>query len=295
MTAAPGWGRALEHAARSRLTLLLGDVDTGKTSLAVFLANELCRKGFRVGVVDTDLGQSEIGPPTTIGLGHVRRPLDRLGDAEAVGLFFIGATSPAGHVGATVTGTRRMADQGATLGCERLLVDTSGLVAGVLGRSLKQKKIERLDPDLVICLERSRECEAILRDFSGRARPEILRLPVGEELRRRSAEARRRHRESALDAYFQSAVTRHLSLAGLGWRRMSDGRHDGLVPFARLDGLEGALVGLDDAAGDTLGLGAIRAVDAIERALVVDTPVRDAPIAGLRWGRDVLPSVQPAR
>jgi polynucleotide 5'-hydroxyl-kinase GRC3/NOL9 len=284
MTVAPGGARTLEHAVRSRLTLLLGDIDTGKTSLATFLANELCRRGFRVGVVDADLGQSEIGPPTTIGLGWVRRPLDRLGDVEVVGLFFVGATSPAGHVGATVTGTRRMVDQGATLGCERLLVDTSGLIAGDLGRGLKQAKIERLDPDLVICLERARECEAILRGFSGRARPEILRLPIGEGLRRRSAEARRRHREGALDAYFQGAVTRRLPLTGLGWRRMSDGHHDGRVPLARLDGLEGAIVGLDDAAGDTLGLGAIRAVDAVERALAVDTPVRDAPIAGLRWG-----------
>src|SRR2546426_10020532 len=155
MTAGPGWERALERAARSRATLLMGDVDTGKTSLATFLANELYRTGFRVGVVDADLGQSEIGPPTTIGLGRVRRRLDRLGDAEAAGLCFVGSTSPAGHVEATVVGARRMMERGAALGCERLLVDTSGLVAGDPGGHLKRRKIERLGPDLVVCLGRA--------------------------------------------------------------------------------------------------------------------------------------------
>ena len=295
MMAGPGWEHALERAAQSRCTLLLGDVDTGKTSLATFLANGLYRTGFRVGVVDADLGQSEIGPPTTIGLGRVLWFLDRLGDAEVAGLFFVGSTSPAGHVEATVAGTRRMAERGEALGCERLIVDTSGLVAGDLGRSLKQRKIERLDPDLVICLERARECEPILRGFSGRARPEILRLPVGERGRRRSAEERRRHRARALDHYFESAVTRRVPLAGLVWPRTSDGRHDARAPFPGLDGLEGALVGLVEAGGDTLGLGTIRAVDPIERALVVDTPVRDLNVAGVRRGRDVLLSVQPVR
>lgn len=41
MTPGRGWERALERAARSRVTLLLGGVDSGKTVLATFLANGL--------------------------------------------------------------------------------------------------------------------------------------------------------------------------------------------------------------------------------------------------------------
>ena len=44
--------------------------------------------------MDADLGQSDIGPPTTVGLGRVRLPVERLGDAEVVGLYFVGSTSP---------------------------------------------------------------------------------------------------------------------------------------------------------------------------------------------------------
>ncbi len=293
MTAGPGWERALERAAQSRLTLLVGDVDTGKTSLATFLANGLLARGYRVGVVDADLGQSKIGPPTTIGLGRVTRALGGLGDADVAGLSFVGSTSPPGHVGSTVAGTRRMADRAAALGLERVLVDTCGLVGGELGRTLKWRKIELLDPDLVICLARGRECEPILRPYAGRRRPEILRLPVGERARRRSPDERRRHRQAALGAYFHRAVPLRVALSGLAVRLMSD--HSGRASVDGRDGLEAALVGLDDAGGDTLGVGAIRAVDLVDRALLVDTPVRDARVAGLRLGGHAPRSVESVR
>lgn len=281
MTAEPGWERALERAARSRLTLLVGDVDTGKTSLATFLANGLFARGFQTAVVDADLGQSEIGPPTTIGLGRVTRRLARLGDADVAGLSFVGSTSPEGHVGSTVSGTRQMADRGARLGCERIVVDTSGLVGGELGRVLKQRKIELLDPDLVICLERGEECESVLRPYAGRdRRPEILRLPVGGGARTRSAAERRRHREAALAAYFHGSTHLRLQLSGLRLRFMSDRPDRAWLDDA--DDLEGALVGLDDAGGDTLGVGAIRARDSAE--LLVETPLSSARVAGLRLG-----------
>lgn len=280
MTAEPGWGRAIERAARSRLTLLVGDVDTGKTSLATFLASGLFARGFQTAVVDADLGQSEIGPPTTIGLGRVTRRLARLGDADVAGLSFVGSTSPDGHVGSTVSGTRQMADRAARLGIERVVVDTSGLVGGELGRVLKQRKIELLDPDLVICLERGEECESVLRPYAGRDRPEILRLPAGAGARKRSPAERRRHREAALAAYFHGSTHLRLQLSGLRLRVMSDRPDRAWLDDP--DNLEGALVGLDDAGGDTLGIGAIRARGFAE--LLIETPLSAARVAGLRLG-----------
>lgn len=292
MTAGPGWELALERAASLRLTMLVGDADAGKTSLATFLANGLFPRGFRIGVVDADLGQSEIGPPTTIGLGRVTRVLARLAEAEVAGLSFVGSTSPQGHVASTVAGTRQMVERAATLGLERIIVDTSGLIGGPLGRTLKQRKIEALDPDLLICLERDEECEPVRRPYEGRGRPEILRLPIGEQVRSRSAAQRRRHREAALDAYFQGAARRHLSLPGLAVRVMADGGHEP-APLDRGESLERAVVGLDDGSGDTLGLGAVRAVG--DRTLLIDTPVRDAHVAGLRLGRQGLRPIEPVR
>ena len=273
MTVPPGWGLALERAAGRRLTMLVGGVDTGKTTLATFLANGLRQRGFHVGVVDADLGQSEIGPPTTIGLGLAGRHLDRLADADLAGLAFVGSTSPRGFVAATVAGTRQMAERAAALGLDRIVVDTSGLIDGPLGHALKTRKIEAVAPDLVICLERDGECGALCDPSRT-----TLSLPVGDDTRSRSAAERRRHREAALEAYFRRAMPRRLAISDLTLRSMADG-----AAAPRLDlGLEGALVGLDDDAGHTLGLGIVRAAD--DGGLLIDTPVYDVDIAGVRLG-----------
>src|SRR5438445_11880821 len=65
--------RALEAAARARVTLILGTSDTGKTSLTARLAGALAARGERVAVVAADVGQSAIGRPTTVGPGHAPR------------------------------------------------------------------------------------------------------------------------------------------------------------------------------------------------------------------------------
>ena len=288
-----GWERVLDRATRSRLTLLVGGVDTGKTSLATFLANGLLARGFHVGVVDADLGQSEIGPPTTIGLGLVTRTLGRLGDADVAGFSFVGSTSPQGHVRATLAATRHMVDRAFAEGLRRVVVDTCGLVDGPLGRIFKQGQIDRLDPDLVVVVQRREECEPIVRTYDERERPEIVRVKAGEHVRRRTAAERRRHRTAALDRYFHDAGPQRLELPRLRLRIMTD--QSCPVPLDTQDDLESRLVGLDDAEGTTLGLGAIRSVDVVERVVLVDTPVADQRVAGLRVGRDALRSLEPVR
>ncbi len=287
-----GWERALDRATRSRLTLLVGGVDTGKTSLTTFLANGLLARGFRLGVVDADLGQSEIGPPTTVGLGRVTRVLGRLGDADVVGLAFVGSTSPQGHVRATLTATRQMVDRAFAQGLDRVIVDTDGLIDGPLGRILKHGQIDGLNPDLVIVLQQRGECEPILRSYDERGRPEILCLAAGPHVRRRTPTERRRHRSDALNRYFQDARPLRLLLPRLRLSVTTDRSCPAAVD-AR-DDLESRLVGLDDAEGATLGLGAIREVDVIDRAVVVDTPVRDdGRVVGLRVGQQALRSLEP--
>lgn len=259
----------------ARLTLVIGETDTGKTSLLTRLAGALAGLGLRVAVVDADLGQSEIGPPTTIGLGRVGAPLARLGDAELLALHFVGATSPALDPAATVTGTKKLVDRARADGYERVLVDTCGLVAGALGRTLKQGKIALVDPDLVICLQRGDECEHILRPYDGLARPAIVRLPVPAGLRSRPSEERRSHRQRALDAYFAAAGVRELDLTRVVLR----GAGDGVA-------LEGALVGLEDARGDTLGIGWVRRAEPARGRLAVETPVAGDAIAAVAIGRE---------
>jgi polynucleotide 5'-hydroxyl-kinase GRC3/NOL9 len=206
----PSWEAAVAQAADARVMLVIGETDAGKSSFTTFLARALLERGLSVGVVDADLGQSDIGPPTMVGLGRLRLPVERLEDAEVVGLYFVGSTSPQGHVLPTVAGTRAMVQRALRLGLDRVIVDTSGLVQGELGRLLKQHKIDLVEPDLVLVLQRNGECEHILRPYLAGTRPAVLRLAPAGTGRRRTQEERRQHRERSLQAYL--AGSRPVSL-----------------------------------------------------------------------------------
>lgn len=335
-----GWGPALEPAARTPLTLVIGPPEAGKTTFVAALASALAGRGLRVGVVDADLGQSEIGPPTTVGLGRVAGPLGRLGDAAPVALHFVGVTSPAANLPGALVAVHRMVARAAVEGFERVVVDTSGLVGGELGRTLKQAKIDLLRPGLVVSLARERECDAILAPYLRAGSPAVVALPALAAPRRRSAEDRRRFRERALAAYLAGARPLRIDLrraalrwpvlfcgaplaaaevaaaeAALGTAVLHGERQDGeavlltRAPLPDLDRrrvarglgwaaltchavseLEGAVAGLADHAGDTLGLGVVREVDAAAPALVVLTPVAGAGVVTVTLGRERYPA-----
>jgi polynucleotide 5'-kinase involved in rRNA processing len=272
------WRAALDAAVaavlQARVTLVVGASDSGKTTLVAVLASELASRGACVGVVDGDVGQSEIGPPTTVGLGKIGGRIVRLSDAELIALQFVGVSSPARDIRGVVEATRRMAERARAARLDRVLVDTSGLVLGWPGHQLKQRKIEAVDPDLVLFLERADECAPIVERLAGRPRPSVLRLVACGRQGSRSQTARREHRLRAIDAYLRDA---------------------GTLPFARsafelprgLSGAEivGALCGLDDADGNTIALGLVEEI--VHDTVRVRVPLpRNARVARIRVGRE---------
>lgn len=270
------WRAALDAALGARVTVVVGPIDAGKTTLVAALAGELASRRAVVAVVDADLGQSEVGPPTTVGLGRVMGPIRRLSDAVLVALHFIGASSPAHDIQGTVEGARRMTTRARAEGFERILVDTSGLVTGRLGLALKQRKIDAIDPDLVLVLERDRDGDAIVRRYDGAARPRIVRLPAGGRPRSLNQAVRRRHRAAALERYLADARLVSLDLSTLAVEKPAD------VP---LGAWVGALCGLDDARGDTLALGVVQEV--LTGVVRVLTPLPHGDeVTGLRIGRE---------
>ncbi|MCP4403944.1 MAG: hypothetical protein GY801_42390, partial [bacterium] len=163
----------LDAALRARVILAIGSRDCGKTTFVTHLANELFRQGYSVGAIDSDVGQSDIGPPTTIGFGTVKSELNALGDVDVRKLYFVGSVTPRGHLPAMLLGSRKLLDRALAGGLQKILIDTTGFISGQAGRILKQQKIQALEPDLLICLQAQQECEHILKAYASQSRPEI--------------------------------------------------------------------------------------------------------------------------
>ena len=182
--------------------MLLGASDTGKTTFLAWLARALQAQGRRVAVVDADVGQSSLGPPTTIGLSIVDRPFQSLQELPPASLYFVGSTTPRGYFLPMIVGTRRMVDRAQHLNVDRLIIDTCGFIAAEGGQILKRAQIAVVDPDVIICFQRGHECEGMLTAYRSCQRPRILRFHSSRACRQRSMGERRIHREQALQRYF---------------------------------------------------------------------------------------------
>jgi polynucleotide 5'-hydroxyl-kinase GRC3/NOL9 len=270
---------AVTAAARARVTVIVGAGDTGKTTLAAQLASALAARGARVAVVDADVGQSEIGPPTTVGLGSVTRPLARLRDAEVLALEFIGDTSPVRHIGPTANATGRLVRRALAAGFPHVIVDTGGLVEGPLGLALKRAKLAAIDPDLVIVVQRKDESEPIARLFARVERPALVRVAASDAATRRTQTQRRQHRDRALEDYLRDATAVSVPADRVEARGPRRAPPPAIV--------EGLLVGILGADGDTLGIGRVRSVEDRAAKIVIETPVAPGRIARIVTGRVV--------
>ncbi len=216
--------RDWDHLARKvvqpqQIVLVIGATDVGKSTFCRFLIERGVTSGLRVGFVDTDVGQSQIGPPTTIGL-KVFAPDDSMEsavpgipfaelaeiDGEPDALYFVGWASPERHLLQCVAGARLMVDAALKMGIDFIVVDTTGYIEGDTAVVLKQHKIELVKPTHLICLHRSRELDAIVHPFEGNDTIQIHRLLPHRSVSSKGDEFRRKYRESSFARYFSDCV-----------------------------------------------------------------------------------------
>jgi polynucleotide 5'-hydroxyl-kinase GRC3/NOL9 len=232
------WEDALGEILSNRLrkVVVLGDEDTGKSTLALYLLSKVSER-FGVSLVDADIGQKDLGPPATITLGRAEQQVSRFDEMDILDMFFVGSVSPSGHLLPLVVGTRLLADNAMT---PFLVVNTTGFIRGA-GFALKTFKIELLRPDAILTLERRGELETMVKAF-----PHIraLRLPVSERAGRKSARERTKRRQKAFRDYFRGSRIVKLKRESLRLQRGSSLKKN-------------LLCGLADRRNNLLGLGVV--------------------------------------
>jgi polynucleotide 5'-hydroxyl-kinase GRC3/NOL9 len=287
------------------IVMVIGASDTGKSTLVGYLARELYSKGNKVCIIDGDVGQSIIGPPTTIGLVFIKPATEVLHLMKPDLMFFVGSTSPIGHLLPTVVGMKKLLEKSIQKGMDITIINTSGLVSGEVGWELKFQKINLINPKHIIALQRFSEIEDILKPYEGKRQLKIHRLSVHEKVRHKSQEQRRLYREQRFKEYFRLSKEQEISLdkiiiinpylisaptenifekgkdiyknnitAPETTENNLQGRTD--IPQVRqMDIMQGLLVGLNDEDNFTIDLGKVEKINLQRRTITILTPFSD--------------------
>jgi polynucleotide 5'-hydroxyl-kinase GRC3/NOL9 len=177
--------------------LLIGATNSGKSTLTHYLLNRFIANNTTLAIVDADIGQSSLGLPGTITMKVFKTPKNTEA-FRAEKTFFVGSLNPAQRIPLMIEGTKYLAHQ-AQKRSSHILVDTTGLIHGEFGKALKIGKINALEPETIIALEREKELEHILamvRDIT------VYRLKTSKNASERSRDMRIRYRQKRFDEYF---------------------------------------------------------------------------------------------
>lgn len=247
--------------------LVIGGTDSGKTSLATYLAQQWAARRHTVALMDCDVGQGALGLPATMTLRVIS------GGQHSDYTFFVGAISPRGHMLRMLIGVHTLHRKALSLGAEAIIVDSTGLVdPGQGGLALKSAKIDLLMPCHVIALARGVELNPILTSWRNHPLVRITTLRVSPHVRTRSRTERVAWRRERWESYFRQAIPLTFplqSIATVNW----------LLPTAQ------RICAFVDAEGLCLGIGRVTYVARGSTTITAETPLRSLEgVVALRFG-----------
>ena len=204
------WDKLVEKIVKNNLNtiLILGATDSGKSTLTHYLVNRLVAQNKSVGVVDADLGQSNIGVTGTFGLVIFENKIYNMQDAKIFKSHFVGGFSPSLHCMEVLIGLKKLVATG-LMNSNVVLIDTTGLIDGDNGRALKLAKIELLNPDLVVAIQKKDECEHLLKNLNNQR---IFKVGLSYYVREKTTEERKLNRKAALAKALANSKSMKLSI-----------------------------------------------------------------------------------
>ncbi|MFQ5758774.1 MAG: Clp1/GlmU family protein [Candidatus Bathyarchaeia archaeon] len=229
-TVPSSWENALKEikACRRPLTVMvMGEVDSGKTSFCTFLLNHALRMRWKAAILDADLGQSDVGPPSTIGFSRVTTPIKDLFEIEAEKAYFVGLTSPSQVINRVIEGVIELKNSVEGADVDFLVINTDGWVSGEEAVSYKVGLTEKVAPDMVVGTQETDELAPILTALKETKTLAVDSPPV---IKKRSREKRKVLRELGYKKYLKKVKVRSFPSNWVGVERVLMGT--GTIPQA---------------------------------------------------------------
>jgi polynucleotide 5'-hydroxyl-kinase GRC3/NOL9 len=191
------------------VAMVVGSVDSGKTSFCTYLVNRMLHEKKKVAVLDGDLGQSDIGPPCTLAYTFVTRPITDLFDLHAKSVFFIGITSPAAETRRVTEGLVSLKQEILKRCPDVVLVNTDGWVNEQNAVGYKLELAEQVNPAIIFCVRQKDELEPLINALT-KFKTVVVDSPMN--IKQRSMEKRRTLRELGYMKYLRNAKVQSLPL-----------------------------------------------------------------------------------
>ena len=215
-TVPPSWNESckefLDLQTKPVTAMVLGSVDSGKTSFCTYLANKVLGEKRKVAVLDGDLGQSDIGPPSTIGYAFVTRPITDLFSLRAKNAFFVGETSPSKVTNKVIAAMASLKKEVLASNAEFVVTNTDGWIEGECAVNYKIELIEELSPDFIFLIQQKDELAPFI---SGLEKFKKVVVESPSFIRQRDIEKRRSLRELGYIKYLANPKVLSLSLSWL--------------------------------------------------------------------------------
>jgi len=189
--------------------MVVGGIDSGKTSFCAYLANRALKEKRSVTIIDADLGQSDVGPPSTIGSCRLNKPVIDPFEVGAESICFIGVTSASGAVSKVVEGIKSMKDKALKRGVGVLIINTDGWIEGEDAVRYKVALAKEIKPDLLVGIQEQSELTFLLGAL---IETKNLVVESSPAVRKRDREERKLLRELGYKKYLKGARTESFPL-----------------------------------------------------------------------------------
>jgi len=207
-----------EDSRKIKKVIIIGPVESGKTTLTAFIANYIMERGGRVCVIEGDVGQEDLAVPGTLSLALPSRKFLWLRELECKKIKFVGCISPSNaqcqlHVLAAL---RELVEESSNLKCDAIIINTDGWVSSKQALDFKISIIRWLRPTHVVALS-DNVYNAVRTILGHNSFTTVLKADTPIKIKERSRDERRKLRAEAYRKYFsQGSKTVDLQLGEIG-------------------------------------------------------------------------------
>ncbi len=207
----PDWWDRIVEEIEGKRTMFIGRVDSGKSSTIMYVASRLITEGKSVSVIDSDIGQSDLGPPGVISAKTIDKEFTHLKLLNPDLMYFVGDTTPRGHLLPMVVGVKSLSGNA---GSDTQLLNTTGYVDGSPARALKKFKAEVYDPDVVVLIEKE---EGDLKHIERSLPPwiKVLKVRSPKEVSVKSKNYRRVVRMEMMESFLKGSIRVQVDLKNI--------------------------------------------------------------------------------